>query len=94
MQKLLDVKFIAAALVLAAWFALVLAGKSDAAAFIDALKDILLGLFGYHAVTSLQPTQKDASAQGNSVAQIATAVGTMAAAEVAKDVSAASETAQ
>jgi hypothetical protein len=62
MQKLLsqiDAKIIIGAAVLLLWFALILVGQATTPAgssFIAALKEILYGLAGWHAVTNLQPS--------------------------------------
>lgn len=62
MQKLLsqiDAKIVIGGVVLLLWFALILVGRATtpaSGAFIDALKEILYGLAGWHAVTKLQPS--------------------------------------
>ncbi|TDR82223.1 hypothetical protein [Paludibacterium purpuratum] len=61
MQRI-DPKLAGVAGILLLWFGLILTGQATSGAgadLVSALKDILVWLIGYHAVTSLQPVPKD-----------------------------------
>lgn len=49
-----DPKSAGAALIMLAWFVLVLTGQASAGQFVDALRDILLGLGILHGVSNYQ----------------------------------------